>query len=647
MRIGIRAKVTALLVVVALLPLLATLAAMVIGGGHLRRETFGKYLQASAVAEARDLQVQLVKDIEKFEVAMHEPGVISFLSGFTEKLPADVRSKLDMEWSSLTEDSREMRNVLQNDISDILRRIRINDPNIAEMLLTDRFGQLVAATSRTDDFCQDDEVWWQQTYNGGKPRAFVDEVQFDASAGVWSVDICIPVMKDEDFLGVLKVVVGMRHWVGPDITTDEGVSAGIMLVRHDGIIIHRQGLSPLKHSLKRWDEISLAQSAPGWRLTDDKEIQAWAVIALPGTVGKYPLVAPVWTVVLYTPQSEALGEVYRLGLIMLIVGLGIIGALFLAGLYLVDRGILDRIRRVERATRQVAKGDLTHRIESGSAKRRRLFGADEIDDLANDFNEMVRRIEESHNELEAANELKMNFIRIASHELRTPISYLLGVAKLLKGSKDPARLLHALQTISSKAKRIEQIIQSMFKLMPGQKYSETLNYSSVNLSELLEDIYLYCHPFLEHRNQRLIIEHRENLPEIQADRDKLSDIVENLVMNAIKFTPDGGVIKIRTRSEIGDVISIVVQDQGPGISDADLPYIFEPFFSGMDVMKHSSGETGYQKKGMGLGLTIVKKFVELHGGTVSVSTGENGSTFTVSIPVNPPPREARPEEPKK
>lgn len=645
MRIGIRAKVTALLVVVALLPLLVTLTVMVIGGGHLRRESFGKYLQASAVTEARELQVQLAKDIEKFEVAMHEPAVTSFLSGFNEELSADARNKLDAEWPSLPEDSSEMRRVLQNHISEHLRRIRRNGPYIAEILLTDRFGQLVAATSRTGDYYQADEVWWQQTYNGGKLRVFVDEVTFDRSAGVWGVDICVPVMRNGDFLGIVKVVVGMRHWVGPGIITTEGGSAGIMLVRRDGLIIHREGIPPLKESMKGWDEINLALHTSDWRLTDDKEIQAWSSIELPETVGKYSVVAPVWTVVLYTPQSEALGAVYRLSLIVLAVGLGIIGALFMAGLYLVDRGILDRIRRVERATHQVAKGDLSHRIESGSERRRRLFGEDEIDDLANDFNNMVKRIEESHNELRAANELKMNFIRIAGHELRTPISYLLGVAKLLRDSRDPVRLLHALQTISAKAKRIDQIIQSMFKLMPGQKYSETLDYSSVNLSELLEDIYLYCHPFLEQRNQRLIIEHHENLSEIQADREKLSDIIENLVMNAIKFTPDSGVIKIRTRAEIGDVISILVQDQGPGINDADLSYIFEPFFSGMDVMKHSSGEAGYQKKGMGLGLTVVKRFTELHGGTVSVLTGENGSTFTVSIPVNPPPREGRPEEP--
>ncbi|MCK4602319.1 MAG: sensor histidine kinase, partial [Phycisphaerae bacterium] len=98
--------------------------------------------------------------------------------------------------------------------------------------------------------------------------------------------------------------------------------------------------------------------------------------------------------------------------------------------------------------------------------------------------------------------------------------------------------------------------------------------------------------------------------------------------------------------QLGERVSIAVQDQGSGIAVGDLPHIFEPFFSGSDVMKHSSGQLGYQKRGMGLGLAVAKRFTELHGGTVSVSSGPSGSTFTVSIPSQPPPRPSRPEKPE-
>jgi len=103
---------------------------------------------------------------------------------------------------------------------------------------------------------------------------------------------------------------------------------------------------------------------------------------------------------------------------------------------------------------------------------------------------------------------------------------------------------------------------------------------------------------------------------------------------------------VRLGRQLGDQVSIRVIDQGPGIADADMPHLFEPFFSTSDVMKHSSGDSGYQKRGMGLGLAIVKRFTRLHGGDVHVATGPKGSTFTVTIPVEPPPRDARPEEPE-
>ena len=88
------------------------------------------------------------------------------------------------------------------------------------------------------------------------------------------------------------------------------------------------------------------------------------------------------------------------------------------------------------------------------------------------------------------------------------------------------------------------------------------------------------------------------------------------------------------------MVSLAVSDQGPGIPDVDLPHIFEPFFGTADVMKHSSGSVGYQKRGIGLGLTIAKRFVDLHHGSLHVSSGPEGSVFTVSIPRQPPPSDS-------
>jgi len=296
---------------------------------------------------------------------------------------------------------------------------------------------------------------------------------------------------------------------------------------------------------------------------------------------------------------------------------------------------------MEHATRQVAKGELSHRIEPGGG---RLLGRDEIDELGYAFNHMIEQVQQSHQTLIEANQLKMNFLRIAGHELRTPISYMVAMAKLLKDSDDPEALRRAMRSISAKAARLNEIIDSMFKLMSQQQVDREIRYGPVDLSGLLEQVYVNCMPFVEKRSQRLMIEAAEDMPEIQADHAKLVDIVENLVMNAIKFTPDGGIIKVRTGSELGGHVFVSVQDQGPGIPTSDLPHIFEPFYSGSNVMLHSSGNVGYQKCGMGLGLAIVKHFAQLHGGSVRVTSTPNGCTFVLSIPIGPPVGTAEKEQ---
>ncbi|MCK4600918.1 MAG: sensor histidine kinase, partial [Phycisphaerae bacterium] len=579
MRIGIRAKVTALLVFVASLPLAATLTVIVVGASRLQRDSFGKIMLTSAIAEARDLQVQLAKDIEKIETALHEPSLVDALAEYDTPKSIAERARLDAAWAELAESAGPLAEVLNNPIATMLRQIKKGAPRIPELLVTDRFGQLVAATGRTEDYFQADERWWQQTRNEYEPRVFVNEVKYDTSSGVWSADICLPIMRNGEFLGVVKAVLDVAKWIGPTVRPVDEVAGAVMLVRHDGTIIYRPGTAPLQELARSWSGAIAASDKPGWRLTDYGEIQAYARIVLPERIGGYAVKMPVWSVVLHMPESQALGAVYRLSLIVLIVGIGIIGALFLVGLFLVERSIIRRVRRMETATRRVADGDLTQRL-SGDWGGKRLLGPDEIDDLAEDLNRMISRVHQSHKELKAANELKMNFIRIAGHELRTPVSYLLGMARLLKDSTDPDRLLHALQTISAKARRLDQIIETMFKLMPAQRYVENLNYSEFDISELLEEVFLYCHPFLERRNQRLIIEPCEDIPPIRADRQKLSDVIENLIMNAIKFTPDGEVsVNVEAEGRSGSEVRLrfAVRDTGVGIPPERQASIFNAF----------------------------------------------------------------------
>ncbi len=646
MRIGIRTKLVILLVAVALLPLLAALLTIVVGGRDLRTQVFGRGILAAVSPEATNVEDQLLREIEVLQVGLHQKAVLSILQNPGEKRSPEQLNTLDVAWPEMDVNDPLLQDLLTNPIADALAVIQRQERHVVEIIVTDRHGQLVAATGKTEDFYQGDEAWWQNCYAEGRGQMCIKDVEFDESAGAWGVPICVPLIHEDEVLGVVKSFLALSRWL-PQATRDVGGGeATLSMVNREGRIVYDpavlNGLTePLRKTYPGWSNLADDAVRQGWRVTTDRRIVGFAPVRLPGEVDNMPLQQPHWTLLISMKEAEARRGLTRLTMTVLLVGLLLISGLFLGGVVLIDRSVINRIRRISRSARHVAEGELKARADA-TWTGTRIFGTDEIDDLARDFNNMVRKLQRSHAELIEANDLKENFIRIAGHELRTPVSYIVGMCKLLKESRDPERLAQAMDTIGFKAGRLDEIIQSMFKLIPEQALDESLEYSPVNLTELLESVYVDCRPWVERRNQTLIIETGEEETVLQADESKLRDIIENLVMNAIKFTPDGGEIRVSVQKQLGGYVAIEVFDQGPGIPEQDRPHIFEPFYSGSDIMKHSTGKSGYGKKGMGLGLAIVKHFTELHGGIIQFITSPKGTTFIVQLPIDPPPRTRHP-----
>lgn len=639
MRIGIRTKLIMLLVAVALLPLLAALATIIVGGRQLRSDIFGKGILSQAQAESRVMETKLEKNIEALRIALQEKPVLYQLEK-AEKLPASEVAALEREWDELPEETGPLRRILVNSIADVLKTIKRNNDKLAELIVTDRWGQLVAATQRTEDFEQSDEPWWQATYNDGRGRVFVSGVNPDESAGVWAIDLCIPILRDGEVVGVAKAVLAMERWL-PELQRDVSGSQGdLLLLDGNGKVMHSRAtvegrVEPGTEYRAGWDVLRNRRPQNRWWVSEEGILEAIVPIRLGDAMDRLEVRMEPLAVMVALPVSEARRGLTDLSLVMLAIGLVSIGGLFLMGVLLIDRSIINRIRRISSSARHVASGELHHRADS-SWSGTRLVGTDEIDDLSRDFNNMVRRLQHSHQELTEANQLKENFIRIAGHELRTPVSYIVGMASLMKNCDDSERLRKAIDTMGFKAGRLDEIIQAMFKLIPEQSLAEGINYEPVSISELLEEVYLDCQPWIDRRNQRMVIEPGEEDIQITADKGKLRDVIENLAMNAIKFTPNDGVVKISVQRQLGGYVAIEIVDQGPGIPESDRPHIFEPFYSGSDVLKHSTGKSGYGKRGMGLGLAIVRHFVELHGGTIEFFTSSSGTKFVVQFPIEPP-----------
>lgn len=252
-------------------------------------------------------------------------------------------------------------------------------------------------------------------------------------------------------------------------------------------------------------------------------------------------------------------------------------------------------------------------------------------------NRLLVELRETNAKLLEANRVKGAFIEVASHELNTPVTVVLGMTELWKMSQGPdasAAERGWVERIHGAAGRLARTVDRMLKLVKDGEFGHTLDVQQFDLVPLIRRTVDALNPYLEIRRQSVRIETDDELISLEADRFKLADVLINLLANAIKFTPDEGVIRIRVQSDASpQEVRISVHDEGVGVDPSDQSHLFEPFFTGFDTMHHSSGDFQFCKKGIGLGLCLVKTFVELHGGRVECNSEPgSGSTFAFTLP---------------
>ena len=261
-------------------------------------------------------------------------------------------------------------------------------------------------------------------------------------------------------------------------------------------------------------------------------------------------------------------------------------------------------------------------------------------DLITERNALIEEMKEKNAELAKVNEdlrrsdaLKAAFIHVASHELRTPLTILLGMTRLaLKLPPASPPLPDWLGRINLAAERLQHLIDQIIDMLSAGKFDQHLERQTVDLHSLLTDVAEDVQPFVQIRRQTLDLDLAANLGTAGLDREKMRDGLNHLLFNAIKFTPDGGKITLAAR-RVEASIEIRVVDTGVGMDAATIEQLFTPFFTSFDVSHHSSGQFEFCRRGLGLGLSVVKAFVDLHGGTIRAESElEKGTTFIVTIP---------------
>jgi signal transduction histidine kinase/ActR/RegA family two-component response regulator len=241
---------------------------------------------------------------------------------------------------------------------------------------------------------------------------------------------------------------------------------------------------------------------------------------------------------------------------------------------------------------------------------------------------LLVREQAAREEAEQANRTKDEFLATLSHELRTPLTAILGWSHLVRtGSLDKSQLNRAVETIERNARSQSQLIDDLLdvsRIITGKLQIEPVK---LDLCTVVESAIEAVRPSFEAKNIHLTTSMASEGCLVAGDANRLQQIFWNLLSNAIKFTPEGGSVRVEVKEKKQDLL-VAVTDSGSGITAEFLPYIFDRF-------RQADGSTTRMHGGLGLGLSIVKHLVQLHGGKVKVKSDgkDKGSTFMVTLPL--------------
>jgi len=293
--------------------------------------------------------------------------------------------------------------------------------------------------------------------------------------------------------------------------------------------------------------------------------------------------------------------------------LAILATLILAGgggLFLAKRAFKP-VEQITRTAREIEESDLSRRIEVRSE--------DELGRLASTLNQMIARLERAFSR-------QRQFTADASHELRTPLAVIQAESTLaLQRKRTESDYRKSLELISRDAAYMSTLLDRLLFLARSDAGKEQLNPEAVNLKELLTDLVLEIEPLCQEKELECQLSPLENLV-VNGDKVELKQLFFNLMDNAIRYTPSGGVVSVSVERK-GETAVVVIKDSGVGIPMEHISHIFERFYR---VDKARSRAEG----GVGLGLSICQHIVQVHGGRIEVeSQVGQGSTFSVFLPL--------------
>ncbi|GIP35754.1 cell wall metabolism sensor histidine kinase WalK [Paenibacillus sp. J2TS4] len=318
---------------------------------------------------------------------------------------------------------------------------------------------------------------------------------------------------------------------------------------------------------------------------------------------------------IYTPVVRWV--VHEIGSIPVMAVSG--GILFLFFFFLLSQKIIRYLEEITLGLQEIAKGNLSYEIVAKSS--------DELGTVAEAINSMTKQLKKSIEEERLAEKTKNELITGVSHDLRTPLTSILGYLELIENDryKDEVEFRYYTNVAYEKALRLKKLIDDLFEYTSIHDKGPQLEPKKININGLLKQLAEEFNPLLTQEGMTYRLMASDAKLSIYADGNQVVRAFENLISNAIRYGKDGKVVDIRLSKEGGEAV-IQIINYGKPIPEKDLPRIFERFYR---AEKSRSSRSG----GSGLGLAITKSIVELNGGQISVRSSREQTVFETRFPL--------------
>ena len=302
-------------------------------------------------------------------------------------------------------------------------------------------------------------------------------------------------------------------------------------------------------------------------------------------------------------------QIFVMIMFMILVGMSILFFVLISGAYFV-RSIVRPIQEINDVSKKIAQGNFDARLE-----RRHN---DEIGELCDSINYMAQ-------ELGASEKLKNDFISSVSHELRTPLTAIKGWAETMKMGDtlpDYRTFENGMSVIIKESERLTGIVEELLDFSRIQSGRMVVNMERIDLLAELDDAIYMLRERALNEGKHLIYDEPEFVPPVQGDKNRIRQVFINVIDNALKYTPESGVIGIEVKSD-DDNIQIIISDNGCGIPAEHLPKVRDKFY-----------KANQTQRGSGIGLAVVDEIMNLHNGSLDIESTENvGTTVILTFPI--------------